>query len=82
MYYYYIINFVQSEGAINLRRIFERQEVKLSNKRKYFEQKHNLNKIYRLDKKLEDMMIHKEQQELADLYPKDNQKPFFDKVET
>lgn len=63
---------LESEGAINLRRIMERQEVKLSNKRKYLERKRNLNKIYKLDKKLEDMMKHKEQQELSALYPENN----------
>lgn len=65
---------LESEGAINLRSILEREEVKLSNKRRYLERKLDLNKIYKLDKKLEDMMKHKEQQELSALYPEDNQK--------
>lgn len=76
-----IMSELECEGAINLRHIFQRQEVKLSNKRKYLERKHHLNKIYKLDKKLDDMMKQKEQEELATLYPEDNQRQFLEDKE-
>lgn len=65
---------MQNEGALNLRNLFELQTVRLAELRKSNARECELQKIYKLDKKLDALAKNKHEEELESLYPESSQK--------
>ncbi|XP_069700133.1 5-methylcytosine rRNA methyltransferase NSUN4 [Periplaneta americana] len=60
---------LQNIGALNVRTLIELEKENIQNRKKEERRNRDLEKIFRLDKKLEDVMISKEREELKSLYP-------------
>ncbi|KDR18203.1 5-methylcytosine rRNA methyltransferase NSUN4 isoform X2 [Zootermopsis nevadensis] len=60
---------LQNIGAMSMRRLFELEKETIKQQKQEDRRKKDLEKIFKLDRKLEQMMVAKQQKELESLYP-------------